>query len=55
MHVDGVQVIAEWDPEADLLLSHLRDDLVPGEHKVVVEATDRVGNTSRAGAVFTVP
>jgi len=53
--VDGAPVIAEWDPEADLLRSHLREDLPAGEHRVIVVATDRAGNTSEAGIVFRTP
>jgi hypothetical protein len=53
--VDGTPVIAEWDPEADLLRARLRTDLPPGEHRVVVRAVDRAGNAREAGIVHRTP
>jgi hypothetical protein len=54
MRLDGRPVIAEWDADAGRLLGQLRTSLTPGRHELTVEAADRVGNVTRARAVFTV-
>jgi hypothetical protein len=54
LRLDGRPVIAEWDPDAGLLLAHLREVLSPGVHTWEVEAVDRVGNRVRESAVFRV-
>jgi hypothetical protein len=54
MRLDGRPVIAEWDPDAGRLLGQLRTSLTPGRHELTVEAADRVGNVTRARAVFIV-
>lgn len=52
--MDGDPVIAEWDPDAQRLRSHLRAPLEPGEHTVWVQAADRAGNTVRIVETVTV-
>jgi hypothetical protein len=54
MDVDGAPVLVEWDPDAQRLRAHLRADLRPGEHTVIVAAADRVGNTTRTERRFLV-
>jgi len=53
--LDGIALIAEWDPEAARLRAHLRGDLEPGLHVLQADARDRAGNTASARAEFTVP
>jgi hypothetical protein len=55
MRVDGEPVLVEWDPDASRLRAHLRRDLAPGAHHVLVTAADRVGNTSAAERSFLIP
>jgi hypothetical protein len=55
LQVDGMAVIAEWDPEAGRLRAHLREDLAAGEHVLEAFAVDRAGNAASARAVFSVP
>ena len=55
MTANGRRLIVEWDPEADLLTAHLRQDLPSGMVEVHVDAVDRVGNRSRQSVSFRVP
>jgi hypothetical protein len=52
--LDGVPVIAEYDPEARSLTAHLRRPLSTGPHEARFEARDRAGNRAVRTARFTV-
>lgn len=45
IQLDGRFVIAEWDPERDLLTYKVRKPLHPGSHHMKVLAVDRAGNS----------
>lgn len=44
MGLNGTPIIAEYDPEANLLMHRLRKPLIAGEHTLQVTARDRCGN-----------
>ncbi len=50
--LDGNRVIAEWDPERDLVMFHVRKHLSAGSHTVVIHAFYQAGNSSRKEATF---
>ncbi len=52
--IDGRRVPSEWNPEASDLRYRTRRPLAPGPHTIVVEATDRAGNTTRRSLNVTV-
>jgi hypothetical protein len=52
--VDGEPVIAEWDPDMDVLRGHPRGPLPAGRHRLTVRALDRAGNEAEASITFTV-
>ncbi|MDZ7267432.1 MAG: M23 family metallopeptidase [candidate division KSB1 bacterium] len=54
MRLDGVKVIAEYDPEAKQLRYRPKTGLTPGTHALVVEARDQCGNVTRREIQFTV-
>ena len=54
MWIDGKRVMARYDPEGDRVLYRPRLDLLPGEHELTVEATDRSGNRSEMSIGFRV-
>jgi hypothetical protein len=54
MRLDGQLLIAEYDPERELVQYKPKRDLLPGVHKLTVRAEDRCGNVARREAEFTV-
>jgi hypothetical protein len=52
LRLDGVQLIAEYDPERELLVSRPKSALAPGRHELSAEARDRCGNVTKREAVF---
>lgn len=52
IHLDGKRMIAEWDPEREILTYSLRAPLRPGSHKMIVYAVDRAGNSAKSESVF---
>jgi len=54
LRLDGQLLIAEYDPERDVVQYKPKKDLLPGIHKLTVRAEDRCGNVARREAEFTV-
>ncbi|MDZ7288977.1 MAG: M23 family metallopeptidase [candidate division KSB1 bacterium] len=54
LRLDGQKLIAEYDPERDLVQYRPRKDLTLGVHTLAVRAEDRCGNVARQEAKFTV-
>lgn len=52
IRLDGRKVIAEYDPERNLIFYVVRTPLSAGSHKVAVIATDRAGNAAKSEATF---
>jgi hypothetical protein len=52
MLMDGEFVLPEWDPEEDILMGLLRDNLDSGDHLFEVTVRDRVGNIVRKSINF---
>jgi hypothetical protein len=52
IHLDGTKVIAEWDPERNLITYNARRPLSIGSHQMVVYAVDRAGNSVKSEATF---
>ncbi|MFH1277692.1 MAG: peptidoglycan DD-metalloendopeptidase family protein [Candidatus Eisenbacteria bacterium] len=52
IRLDGRKVIAEYDPERNLIFYVVRTPLAAGSHKVAVIATDRAGNAAKSEATF---
>ncbi len=50
--LDGKKVIAEWDPERDLIMFNVRKPLMAGSHTVTISAFDRAGNRASKEATF---
>ncbi len=54
LRLDGEKLIAEYDPEREVVQYQPRSDLSPGAHKLTVAAEDRCGNMARREVEFTV-
>jgi hypothetical protein len=54
MRLDDVELIAEWDPDHDVLRAHPARPPGPGEHRLVVTARDRAGNLAQTERRFTI-
>ncbi|MCG3118652.1 MAG: hypothetical protein ALAOOOJD_00892 [bacterium] len=54
LRLDGLLLIAEYDPERDVVQYRPKNDLAPGVHKLTVRAEDRCGNVARQEMEFTV-
>lgn len=54
LRLDGLLLIAEYDPERDIIQYRPKTDLSPGVHKLTVRAEDRCGNVARQEMEFTV-
>jgi hypothetical protein len=54
LRLDGQLLIAEYDPERDVVQYKPKRELSPGVHKLAVRAEDRCGNVARREAEFTV-
>jgi len=50
--LDGNYVLPEWDPEDDLLIGILENDLSVGNHVLTVSISDCLGNTTRKAVYF---
>ena len=50
--LDDKKVIAEWDPERDLIMFNVRKPLTAGSHTLTVSAFDRAGNSVHKEATF---
>jgi hypothetical protein len=55
IRLDGKKVIAEWDPEREIIMFTVRQPLPAGSHTVTVSAFDRAGNSAHKEATFFVP
>ncbi|MDZ7363387.1 MAG: hypothetical protein ONB46_22110 [candidate division KSB1 bacterium] len=54
LRLDGQLLIAEYDPERDIVQYKPKRELSPGIHKLAVRAEDRCGNVARQETEFTV-
>jgi hypothetical protein len=54
LRLDGRLLIAEYDPERDVVHYQPRSALVPGVHKLTARAEDRCGNVARREVEFQV-
>lgn len=54
LRLDGQQLIAEYDPERDVVQYRPKQDFVPGVHKLTARAEDRCGNVAWREVEFTV-
>jgi hypothetical protein len=54
LRLDGQLLIAEYDPERDVVQYKPKRELSPGVHKLAVRAEDRCANVARREAEFTV-
>lgn len=54
LRLDGQKLIAEYDPERDVVQYRPKRDLAPGVHKLTARAEDRCGNVARQEVEFTV-
>ena len=52
LYIDGRKVVAEYDPENDILVYRPRPPLNPGAHQLRFKATDRNGNVSTLKTTF---
>jgi len=52
MFLDGRRVIAEFDPERELIFYGVKSPLGIGSHRFAVEATDRAGNVEKSESTF---
>jgi hypothetical protein len=50
--LDGRRVIAEYDPERELIFYGVKGSLGIGSHRFAVVATDRAGNTTKSESTF---
>ena len=53
--LDGRKVIAEYDPERDLVVYSPKQPLWPGRHEYAIRAVDRSGNLAEKVVSFMVP
>jgi len=54
LRLDGQLLIAEYDPEREVMQYKPKKDLLPGVHKLTARAEDRCGNVARREVEFTV-
>jgi murein DD-endopeptidase MepM/ murein hydrolase activator NlpD len=54
LRLDGQKLIAEYDPEREVVQYRSKKDLEPGVHKLTARAEDRCGNVSWREVEFTV-
>jgi hypothetical protein len=54
LRLDGQKLIAEYDPEREVMQYRPKKDLTPGLHKLTARAEDRCGNAARREVEFTV-
>ena len=54
VELDGQLLVAEYDPDADLVRGLLWEDLAPGPHRLVVRVRDASGNEAEALSAFEV-
>jgi hypothetical protein len=54
LFMDGQFILPEWDPEKNVVVSHLDEPLTPGRHTFTVSVRDRSGNIRRKAINFTV-
>jgi hypothetical protein len=54
LRLDGQKLIAEYDPERDVVQYRPKKDLEPGVHKLTARAEDRCGNVAWQEVEFTV-
>ncbi|MDQ7063167.1 MAG: M23 family metallopeptidase [candidate division KSB1 bacterium] len=54
LYIDGRKVIAEYDPENDVVVYAPRRPLTPGTHQLRFKATDKSGNVTVVTRTFTV-
>ena len=54
LRLDGQLLIAEYDPEREIIQYKPKRELLPGVHKLTVRAEDRCGNVARREVEFTV-
>jgi hypothetical protein len=54
LRLDGQKLIAEYDPERDVMQYRPKQDLAPGVHKLSARAEDRCGNVAWREVEFTV-
>ena len=54
LRLNGRLLIAEYDPEREIMQYKSRQDLLPGVYKLTARAEDRCGNVARQEAEFTV-
>lgn len=52
LRLNGVKVIAEYDPEREVIFYRPKSDLTPGSHVLAAEAQDRCGNVARREVKF---
>jgi hypothetical protein len=52
--LDGRAIIAEYDPDAGLVHGHLPEDLLPGQHNLLVRVRDMAGNQAEVKSEFEV-
>lgn len=55
LRLDGKLLIAEYDPERELVLYQPKADLTPGTHVLTARAEDQCGNVTEREARFVVP
>ena len=54
LRLDGQLLIAEYDPEREIVQYKSKRELLPGVHKLAVRAEDRCGNVAKREMEFTV-
>ena len=52
--LDGRSILAEYDPDAGLVHGHLPEDLLPGQHNLLVRVRDMSGNQAEVRSEFEV-
>lgn len=55
LRLDGSKVIAEYDPERDVIIYTPKQPLSSGRHEYTIRAVDRSGNVAERSASFIVP
>jgi hypothetical protein len=54
LSMDGKYVLPEWDPEEDLIVGILENELSSGNHSFSITVSDRSGNVTRKAVYFKV-